>query len=56
MNKEMDYKHIPFDVKFEHEGQVYTKTNFKRGYYYKDGKKVFRYFKKRTKVILKEEI
>jgi hypothetical protein len=48
--KEVDYKHVPFDVEFEHNGKKYIKTNFNRGYYYKDGRKVFRSFKKRTKV------
>ena len=42
------FKHVPYAVEFEHREQTYTKTNFNRGYYFKDGIKVFRKFKKHT--------
>ena len=53
---EIKYKHIPFGVKFTHGGQEYTKTNFSRGFYIKEGKKVFRGFKKQTTVQTNNEI
>ena len=43
---EIKYKHVLFNCKFEFEGIEYEKTNFNRGFYYKEGKKVFRQFKK----------
>ena len=49
-NIEIAFKHIPVAIEFEHKGQEYIKTNFMRGYYWKEGRKVFRYFRKRTKV------
>ena len=51
------YKHIPFGCQFTHKGIEYTKANFNRGYYYDEiGRKVFRYFKKKTIVESKDEI
>lgn len=47
---EVSFKFVAFKAEFEHNGQVYTKTNFSRGYYYKDGIKLFKRFKKLTKV------
>ena len=47
---EIAFKHVPFAVEFEHNGQKYVKTNFHRGFYMKDDRKVFRVFKKSTKV------
>ena len=47
---EIAFKHIPYGVDFEHKGQSYTKTSFNRGYYFKDGRKVFRTFKKKILV------
>ena len=44
------FKYIPIGVEFKHKGQEYIKTNLGRGYYYKEGKKVLRYFKKKTVV------
>ncbi len=43
---EVYFKHVPFNVKFEFEEIEYEKTNFRRGFYYKDGKKVFKNFNK----------
>lgn len=40
------FKHVPFNCKFEFEGQEYEKTNFDRGVYHKDSKMIFRTFKK----------
>jgi len=53
---EIAYKYIPFEAELEHKGQKYIKTNFKRGYYWKDGRRRFRYFKKRTLVKTNSEI
>ena len=47
---EVNFKYLPFNVKFEHDGIEYTKTNFGRGFYWKGDKKIFRKFKKLTKV------
>jgi hypothetical protein len=47
---EVNFKFVPFKAEFEYEDQIYIKTNFQRGYYYKEGRKVFRNFKKQTKV------
>lgn len=44
------YKHIPHGVAFTHDGIEYTKTNFNRGYFFKDGRKVHRAFKRKTLV------
>lgn len=49
------YKHIPFGCEFEHNGQKYIKTNFMRGYYWENGRKKFRYFKKKTLVTADNE-
>ena len=43
---EVKYKYVPFNCKFEFEGQEYEKTNHHRGFYYKNGEIVFRVFKK----------
>ena len=43
---EIKYKHVPFNCKFVFEGQEYEKTNFNRGFYYKEGRIIFRTFKK----------
>ena len=48
---EITYKHIPHGVAFTHGDIEYTKTNFNRGFYFKDGRKVHRVFKKKTLVI-----
>jgi len=53
---EIAYKHIPFGVEFGYKGQMYTKTNFKRSYYWEDGRRKFRYFKKQTLVNTKSEV
>jgi len=43
---EIAFRHIPMAISFVYKEKEYIKTNFGRGYYWKDGKKVFRYFKK----------
>ena len=43
---EVKYKHVPFNCKFEFEGIEYEKTNHNRGFYHKDGRMIFRDFKK----------
>lgn len=45
---EISYKHVDFGEKFTFDNVTYVKTNFNRGYYYKDGAKVFRKFRKST--------
>ncbi len=52
---EISYKHIPHGVTFTHIGIEYVKTNFNRGYYFKEGRKVHRMFKKKTLVITSNE-
>jgi hypothetical protein len=47
---EIAFKFIPIGVDFTHRGKEYTKTNFNRGYYYKEGRKVHRVFRKKTLV------
>ena len=49
------YKHVPHGVAFTHDGIEYIKTNFNKGFYFKEGKKVFRIFKKKTLVITSSE-
>jgi len=51
---DLEFKYIHFGNKFEYEGIEYTKTNFMRGYYYKESRKVFKRFKKTH--IVKSEI
>jgi len=46
MKHKITYKYINLNEVFEFEGQKYIKTNFQRGYYLKDGRKVFKRFKK----------
>ena len=43
---EVKYKYVPFNCKFEFEGQEYQKTNHHRGFYYLDGRIVLKNFKK----------
>lgn len=43
---EVYYKHVPFNCKFVFEGQEYEKTNYHRGFYHKDGRMVFKNFRK----------
>ncbi len=47
---EIAFKYIPIGVEFGHNGKIYTKTNFNRGYYYREGKIVHRVFRKKTLV------
>lgn len=47
---EMAFKFIPISDEFGYDGKMYIKTNFQRGYFWKEGRKVFRHFKKRTLV------
>ena len=47
---EVYYKHVPFNCKFEFDGQEYRKTNHGRGFYHKDGRVVFKNFPK-TKIV-----
>lgn len=42
------FRYIPIGVEFGHKGQMYTKTNFNKGYFWKNGIKVHRVFRKRT--------
>ena len=49
------FRHIPIGVEFQHKGTEYTKTNFSRGYYWKEGRKVHRVFKKHTLVTTSNE-
>lgn len=44
------FRLIPIGVEFQHKGMEYTKTNFHRGYYWKNGRKVHRVFRKHTLV------
>lgn len=39
------YKHVPFGENFIHNEIKYKKTSFHRGYYYKNGRIVFKNFK-----------
>ena len=41
---------------FVFEGQEYIKTNHQRGYFWKDGAKSFRYFKKNQPVEAKTQV
>ena len=43
---EVYYKYVPFNCKFIFEEQEYKKTNHGRGFYYKEGRIVFKNFKK----------
>ena len=49
------YNHVPHGVTFTHNDIEYIKTNFHRGYYFKDGKKVHRVFRKKTLVYTNSE-
>jgi len=44
---EIAFKYIPIGVEFEYKGQTYTRTNFNRGYFWKNGRKVHRVFRKK---------
>ena len=46
----VNFKYVPLNAKFEYECIEYTKTNFSRGFYWKNNRKVFRKFKKFAKV------
>jgi len=52
---EINFKYVPFNCLFIHKGIEYEKTNFHRGFYFKDGKKIFRNFKKLTIVLTNDE-
>ena len=39
---EIAFKHIPIGTEFGFKGQMYTKTNFNRGYYHKEGRKILK--------------
>lgn len=44
----IQFRHIPVGIEFKHGDIEYIKTNFQRGYYWKNDKRVFRKFKKHT--------
>lgn len=46
----VEFKNILFGFPFTFQGQEYIKTNFNRGYFFQDGRKVFRPFKKSVMV------
>ncbi len=52
----IQFRHIPVGIEFKHGDIEYIKTNFNRGYYWKDNKKVFRNFKKHTIVKTRKAI
>lgn len=47
---EVNFAQIPFSKTFEYKNIEYIKTNFSRGFYWDNGIKIFRNFKKKTKV------
>ena len=49
------FRYIPMGGEFKHKDQKYTKTNFSRGYYWKEGRKVHRVFRKHTLVMTGNE-
>lgn len=44
------YKHVKYGGAFFHNSIQYTKASHKRGYYWFNGRKVFRNFRQSTKV------
>lgn len=52
----VNYKYVPHGEKLTFQGQEYTKTNHKRGFYHKGGKTIHRYFKPLIVVDTKEEL
>lgn len=52
----VNYKYIVHGEKFTFERQEYTKTNHKRGYYYKGGKTIHKHFKQLTVVDIKHNL
>ena len=42
------FKYVVPGNKFIFDGVVYTKTNHERGFYYENGKAIFKTFKKKT--------
>ena len=50
----IEFRQLLLNRTFTFEGINWTKTNHQRGFYYKEGKKVFRYFNKR-KIVECEE-
>ena len=47
---EIAFRYIPIGEEFGHEGQIYIKTNFNRGYYFKGSKTIHKVFKKKILV------
>lgn len=52
---ESQFKHILTNTEFIFQDQVYKKTSFNRGMYYKDGQPVFKNFKKNTLILVKDD-
>ena len=48
----VQYRYVPFAKQFVYNGITYIKTNHKRGYYFENGSKVFKNFKKNTLIQL----
>lgn len=44
------FKYVHFNDRFIHDNTEYVKTNKNRGYYWKDGVKIFKVFNKKSKV------
>lgn len=54
--KYMQFRYVSIGRLFVVEGQEYIKTSFNRGYFFADGKKIFRTFKKRRLVLADDKI
>lgn len=52
---EVNFKYVPFNCKFIHNDIEYEKTNHNRGFYDQDGRRIFKNFKKSTKVFTNNE-
>lgn len=53
----IEFRHLSCNERFEFEGQVYTKTSHRRGFYHKEGRTLCKRFKKNklVKRIIKGE-